>query len=98
MSNASHKIRVTKSNTKIIKVSGAEATGNNIVTAKTETRVINNSIAGPAGTPGPAPESIDDLGDVSIDTPDSDDVIMYNSTTQKWTNRAKEDVVDGGNF
>lgn len=56
-----------------------------------------NSLAYTTGTGGGV-SNLSQLLDVLIASPSDGDVLSYNSTTGKWNNTQKENLVDGGNF
>ena len=80
---------------------------NIVKVTRNKTRVITVGIQGPQGpqgiqgedgAPGGATE-LSDLSDFSVDSNLADgDILSYNASSQTWTNQAKEEIVDGGNF
>lgn len=50
------------------------------------------------GGGGGGVSNLSQLLDVLITSPGNGDLLSYNSTTGKWNNTQKENLVDGGNF
>lgn len=50
------------------------------------------------GGGGSGVSNLSQLLDVLIASPSNGDVLSYNSSTGKWNNTKKENLVDGGNF
>mgnify|MGYP003325151936 CR=1 FL=1 len=57
--------------------------------------VLEIGIQGPQGAPG---ESLIGGYFVSVSNLSNDDLIKFDSATQKWVNVKKDDVLNGGNF
>jgi hypothetical protein len=58
-------------------------------------QVISVGIQGPPGPPG---ESLIGGYLVSVTNLGNNDLIRFNSATQRWVNIKSSDIVDGGNF